>query len=406
MEGAKILIAKGHYKKAHVVLRTPIPRSLVHWLNTAPFLENGIQRTICVEDAHGSPGQKCPRYIAGYCRGQNLRFTHPCFCSHPYRSTAAARFKLEAIELNGAKGIEICDKFMASAPFHNGQPRITGIKAITNTTLSRCHEEYREYLTHKHMEEPAVQELYHGTNNNILDVLYQHGLQPPSDTKASDSCPHSGGKGLCTTLCDNTCRHCIEKHEWNRCHMYGLGIYLADLAQKSNRYVSQPSVDLNGRHTFRMIVCAVLGKSFQLEGHLRHGPAMHDVVNVRALDEEELDGMIETCRASAVTHGVGASIVGIDGYVWGRVVGNEPECWRLHTGRIAEKVAEGTQWNWSIIEEVSTDNREGSAEKSDLLFVKGLGDQCRPGCSVVNSEYIAFHPHQCLPKYEIEYELI
>lgn len=355
LEGAKIQIVKGHYKKAHVILRIPMPRALVHRLNAAPFFENGVQRTICVEDAHGSPGQKCPRYIAGYCRGQNLRYTHPCFCDHPRRATEGARFTLEPIDLSGAKGSEIRDKFMSSAPFHNGRPTIVGISAIKNDTLSACHEEYRRYLRTKHMEEPAVQELYHGTNNNILATLYRHGLQPPSDTRASESCPLSGGKGLSTTLCGNACEHCTQKHEWDRCHMFGLGIYLADMAQKSHRYVSQPQVS-GRRQTYRMIVCSVLGKAFQIEGHLRERTAMHDVVNVRALDEEELDAMIEPCR----TCGTSA---------------------------------------------MSADSREGSAEKSDLLLVKGLGDKCRPGFSVVNSEIIAFHPHQCLPKYEIEYEL-
>jgi len=405
MVGAKIQIVKGHYKKAHAILKTAIPRTVVHSLNTAPFIENGVKRTICVEDAHGSPGQKCPRFIAGFCRGQNLRFTHPCFCSHPKRATDGARFSLEPIDMDGAKWAEISDKFMASAPFHTGQPRIIGIKAIRNDTLSRCHEEYRDYLRTKHMEEPAVQELYHGTNNNILNILYQHGLQPPSDTQASDDCPLSGGKGLCTTLCDNTCRYCTQKHEWNRCHMYGLGIYLADMAQKSHRYVSQPATQRGGRQVYKMVVCSVLGKSFQIEGHLKEGTAMHDVVNVRALDEEELDSMIFHCKACAKTTGVGASIVGTDGSVWGRVVADEYDVWRLHTGRIAKKETEGDRWNWCRTEELSADNREGSAEKSDLLFVKGLGNNVRPGFSVVNSEYIAFHPHQCLPKYEIEYEV-
>merc|ERR1712080_318166 len=64
------------------------------------------------------------------------------------------------------KGVELQDKFMASAPFHTGNPRVIAIKAIHNDVLSRCHDEYRDYLTTKHMEEPAVQELYHGTNNN------------------------------------------------------------------------------------------------------------------------------------------------------------------------------------------------------------------------------------------------
>merc|ERR1711879_397418 len=380
-------------------------RALVHNLNSAPFNERGTRRTICVEDAHGSPGQSCPRYIAGYCRGQNLRFTHPCFCSHPERPTARARYTLEPIDMSGAKGMEICDKFMASAPFHTGYPKIVGIKAIRNPTLSKCHEEYRKYLTTKHMDEPAEQELYHGTNNNILDVLYRHGLQPPSACDASDTCPVSGGKGLCTTLCDNTCVHCTKKHEWSRCHMYGLGIYLADMAQKSHRYTSQPKAGRSGRPTYRMIVCSVLGKSFQIEGHLKDRQCMHDVVNVRALDEDDVEQMIEPCAAARASRGVGASIAGVDGSLWGRVVADEYECWRLHTGRIAKKATEGYRWNWSASDECAADTREGSAEQSDLLFVKGLGDRCNPGYSVFNSEYIAFHPHQCLPKYEIEYEL-
>jgi len=362
-----------------------------------------VTRTICVDDGHGSPGQKCPKFIAGYCRGQNLRFTHPCWCDHPPRPTERAHFELTSISLDSAKGVELSDRFMASGSFHNGTPQIVSIKAIRNQTLSRCHDEYRDYLTTKHMEEPAVQELYHGTNNNILDVLYQHGVQPPSDTEASEICPKSGGKGLCTTLCNNDCKHCTKKHEWNKCHMYGLGIYLADMAQKSHRYVSQPKT-VSGRQRYRMVVCSVLGKSFQVEGHLREPASMHDVVNVRSLTDEIMDEMIEPCRACKSQWGVGASIQGLDGGVWGRVVGDMGHCWRLHTGRIAKKETEGYKWNWAAAAEVAADNLE-VAEKSDLLFVKGLGSAVRPGYSVVNSEYIAFHPHQCLPKYEIEYEL-
>jgi len=403
MGGLTVQIVKGHFKKAHAILKTPISRELVHKLNRLPFIEDGKARTICVEDAHGSPGQKCPKFIAGYCRGQNLRFTHPCWCDHHSRPTERARFELTPIPLDSAKGVELSDKFMASAPFHNGAPRIIGIKAIKNETLSRCHDEYRDYLTTKHMEEPAVQELYHGTNNNILDVLYQHGLQPPSDTQASDSCPKSGGKGLCTTLCNNDCKNCTQKHEWNKCHMYGLGIYLADMAQKSHRYCSQPQTK-SGRQRYRMVVCSVLGKSFQVEGHLRGPTSMHDVVTVRSLTDDMMNDMIEPCRACKASRGVGASIQSMDGEVWGRVTGDEGNCWRLHTGRIAKKETEGYRWNWSVTTEVSSENLE-VAEKSDLLFIKGLGSAVRPGYSVVNSEYIAFHPHQCLPKYEIEYEL-
>lgn len=406
--GMSVQIVKGHFKKAHAILQKPIPRDLVHRLNRLPFVEHGNARTICVEDAHGSPGQKCPKFIAGYCRGQNLRFTQPCWCSHPPRPTERATYKLTSVPLESAKGVEILEKFMASGTFHNGSPHVVGIKAIDNQVLSKCHEEYRDYLKTKHMEEPAVQELYHGTNNSILDTLYKHGLQPPSDTQASEKCPHSGGKGLCTTLCNNDCKYCTQPHAWNKCHMYGLGIYLADLAQKSHRYVSQPRTGKGGRQTYRMVVCSVLGKSFQVEGHLKSASAMHDVVNVRSLTDDMMNDMVEQCQACYSWNGstgVGASIQGINGDIWGRVVADLGHCWSLHTGRIAKKETQGYKWDWAAAtDEVACDNLE-VAEKSDLLFVKGLGSSVRPGFSVVNSEYIAFHPHQCLPKYEIEYEL-
>merc|ERR1711866_37494 len=80
-------------------------------------------------------------------------------------------------------------------------------------------------------------------------------------------------------------------------------------------------------------------------------------------------------------------------------------CWRLHTGRIAKKDTEGYRWYWSSEGGMSGESLEMAPEKSDLIFVKGLGDRTRPGFSVINNEYIAFHPHQCLPLYEIEYEL-
>merc|ERR1719265_2691813 len=120
VHGLTIQIVKGHFKKAHAIFETPIPRELVHKLNRLPFIEGGKARTICVDDGHGSPGQRCPKFIAGYCRGQNLRFTHPCWCSHPSRPTERARYQVTPISLESAKGVELSEKFMASGSFHNG----------------------------------------------------------------------------------------------------------------------------------------------------------------------------------------------------------------------------------------------------------------------------------------------
>jgi len=347
--GLKVHIASGKYKKAHVQLAGQVPRELVHRLNRLPFVEAGRERLICVDDAHGSPQQQCPRWIAGYCRGRNLRFTHSCWCAHRERPTEKARYKLVAVDLAGAKGTEIVDKFLQSTPFHDGvRPRVVAVHAVQNDTLAHLHEEYRLYLRNKNKEEPSVRELYHGTNNKILEVLYRHGLQPPSDMQASEACPVSGGKGLCTSLCNNDCKHCVERHEWDRCHMFGLGIYLADIAQKSHRYCSQPEVLPKGRRRFRMVLCSVLGRALELAGHLREKDAMHDVCNVRACGDE-LREMIEPHRCAVPS--------------------------------------------------------KRDVEGADMLMIKGLGCECRPGFSVVNSEYIAYHPYQCLPKYQITYEV-
>merc|ERR1712139_624726 len=78
-----------------------------------------------------------------------------------------------------------------------------------------------------------------------------------------------------------------------------------------------------------------------------------------------------------ILSGIGANIAGLDGSSWGRVVGEDSDCWRLSSGRIAKKQTEGLRWNW-VKDEISVDAM--APEKSDLLFVKGLGDRTRVGC--------------------------
>lgn len=349
-------IVRGKYTQAKVLLQAPLACELVRKLNELPFVEAGLKRTITVDDAHGSPGQRCPRQVAQFCRGRNLRFVDPCWCDHLASPTASALFTLTPIDLGSARGDEIVSKFMTSAPFHNGQPKVVGINAINNATLGNLYDRYRRYLADKNKEEPKVVELYHGTNNKILDVLYTHGLQPPSDMAPAEDCPVSGGKGLCTSICDNRCEKCTTRHEWNKCHMFGLGIYLADMAQKSHRYVSQPFAPKDGaKQRYRMVLCSVLmGRTLMIEGHLRKGDCMHDVSATRMIPWiGGLEAMVEPLSPNRPLFPKGGL----------------------------------------------------PAEEHDLLFVKGLGSCCRGGVSVHNSEYISFHPYQCLPRYEIVYEL-
>jgi len=348
----RLQVVRGKYTQAKVRLENSLTRKAVQHLNRAAFIESGVERTVTVDDAHGSTGQKCPRSVARYCRGRNLRFVDPCWCAHEMSPTADAAYHMETLDLHSAKGDEICSKFLSSAPFHNGNPKVIALHSIQNHHLQQLHEFYRAYLRDKNGEESKSVDLYHGTNNNIHDEVFTHGLFPPSDTMPGATCPKSGGIGLSTSLCDNTCRHCVEKHEWNKCHMFGLGIYLGDLAQKSHRYVSQPEVR-DGKAVYRMILCSVLmGQPLQLEAHLAKPDAMHDMQSLRACYPGDLDRAVEF------------------------------------------ETSAKKSWPPKL-----------PVEQHDLLFVKGLQGCCRPGSSVFNSEYISFHPYQCLPRYEIVYTM-
>jgi hypothetical protein len=343
----RVRIVRGKFTQAKVVLVESLARDAVHELCTKPFSECGRERFVTVDDAHGSQDQRCHRNIAKYCRGQNLRFVDPCWCAHSRLPTERATFTLQSIELGSAKGDEISGAFFKSTPFHDGSPQITAIKAVSNTQLERQHEHFRQYLTKKNGIAPRQLELYHGTNMNILDTVYTHGLFPPSDMEASEDCPVSGGKGLRTSLCNNDCSYCTKPHQWDRCHMFGLGIYLADIAQKSHRYVSAAPLDPSGRRLCKIVVCSVLmGDALEVQGHLQECDSMHCVQSLRAMDHGDLPKKINLVQAYS---------------------GKRP------------------------------------VQEKDLLYIKGLGSSSRPGFSVFNSEFISFHPYQCLPRYEITY---
>lgn len=302
--------------------------------------------------------QLCPKLCgpSRFCRGWNLRghcgWKWACSFSHPPEQwpSHGARFELETLE-KGAKHDEIFTEFVRSKPFvaadgRSVNPRILGIKRVKNPVLEKLFEERKAFLHDKHgfaMEK----DLWHGTNCKVIPDLLKHGLQPPSDTKAADSCPISGGKGLSTTLCGTDCKHCTEPHVWSKCHMYGLGIYLADMAQKSHRYVReprQPGPDARpgAQPVYSMLRCRVcLGNPFLIEGHLLKKDSMHDLPWC-----EDPSEFLESC----------------------------PDEWSLERGHNA-------------------------------YYVRGLSSSAKAGLGVFNSEYIVFHPHQVLPLYLVDYVL-
>jgi hypothetical protein len=238
------------------------------------------QCTISVDDAQpGNPrcaGKICPRFAgpSKYCRGWNVRghsaWQWGCPFAHPedQRPTFDAEVELESIKPGTAKFDEIQTELHRSMP----HARILKIQRSKNVALEKMYEERRTFI-HDKQGFAVEKELWHGTSVDAIPTLLQHGLQPPADTMASNECPISGGKGLCTTLCSTECKHCTEAHRWGKCHMYGLGVYLADIAQKSHQYVRN-----KGGKTYSMLRCRVcLGNPYLIEGNLLSGPAMHDV---------------------------------------------------------------------------------------------------------------------------------
>eukprot|EP00755_Sulcionema_specki_P020942 Sspe_Gene.12849::Locus_4401_Transcript_1_1_Confidence_1.000_Length_2103::g.12849::m.12849 len=265
---------------AYVELHAAISRDQVAALAHRPYHGEYI---ISVDDAQPEnpwcAKHVCPRLVgaSGYCRGWNLRghkmWWKACSFRHPTDRwpTAAARGSLQPLDRHSAKYDSLRSEIEESA-FHNGRPRVGEIFRVVNPDLERLYQDRMNYHNWATKYAATEMELWHGTNCSIIPELLSKGFMPPSDTAASDQCPVSGGKGLTTTLCGNDCPHCTEPHQWSMCHMYGLGVYLADTPAKSHRYVKNAK---DGRH--QLLVCrANLGVPYAIHGNLLAKDAMHD----------------------------------------------------------------------------------------------------------------------------------
>merc|ERR1712226_1741471 len=182
-------------------------------INTATFEQLSRRRyhgkgLISVDDAQpGNPrcaGKLCPR-LAGpskFCRGWNIcghaGWQWGCSFEHPEDQwpTFNADVELDSIRRGSAKFDEIQTDMHRSMPCAH----IVKIDRVRNSALESLYDQRRSFIREK--QGFAVEkELWHGTSVDAIPILLQHGLQPPADRRASDKCPTSGGKGLCTTLC-------------------------------------------------------------------------------------------------------------------------------------------------------------------------------------------------------------
>eukprot|EP01064_Diplonema_japonicum_P003982 TRINITY_DN1263_c1_g4_i2.p1 TRINITY_DN1263_c1_g4~~TRINITY_DN1263_c1_g4_i2.p1 ORF type:complete len:1212 (+),score=312.10 TRINITY_DN1263_c1_g4_i2:65-3637(+) len=261
---------------AYVLLVHKISQIQVASLNNKKYRDS---LRISVDDAQpGNPwmaSKPCPllKGPGGYCRGSNLRghtdWTKVCSFRHDARDslTFDASLRYESIPDGSAKYNELATEVGRLG-------RVTRVRRIVNAKLEKAYESRRAFLNEKHGS-IIEKELWHGTACKALDQILQKGLQCPADSCAAKECSVSGGKGLCTTLCDTNCNKCVKPHKWERCHMFGLGIYLADSAEKSHRYV-RPHDD----NTYSLVRCRVnLGSPYLVKANLLTQNALHDFVN-------------------------------------------------------------------------------------------------------------------------------
>lgn len=422
---------------AFVRLASPISKAKFDELSRR--LYHG-KHVITVDDQQpGNPrnaGKLCPR-LAGpsrYCRGWNIHGHHAwnwgCSFDHPKEKwpTHGAKYRLEEVDEGTAKFDEISTELHRSAPFVDqagGQamPRVVGVKRIVNRALEKQYQDRCSFLREKHGY-VVEKELWHGTNCSALPELLTHGLQPPSDTQPGDTCDRSGGKGLCTTLCGTDCQSCTEPHSWGKCHMFGLGVYLADQAQKSHRYVREPrskqvrlgtgavrwQVQLGGRyydyspHEQRTLENAYCGQSsvqFRARGwdyRVDFGRMMQ--VNLQTRTERKIYRTGSAQAASPAGSGERLVysmlrcrvVIGSPYLISGNLLSADAMhdmCMCQDPSDMVETAAE----DWNI------------AKGHDAYYVRGMGGTQKAGLGVQNSEYVVFQPYQIMPLYQVDYVL-
>ncbi|KAJ5080163.1 hypothetical protein M0811_14108 [Anaeramoeba ignava] len=165
-------------------------------------------------------------------------------------------------------------KFIQSWTY-GSKPTVIKIQKIISPYLSHWFNQRKIYLEERRKKTFAVNELYHGTDERYLKTIMDTGFYIVSNYNASPKCKSSGYKGNNNqpSFCNNTCEHCIEKHVWNKCHMYGLGIYLTLCTSKSDKYVKELGSDR------KVFLCdVVLGESYYHKENLQKPEAAHDWV--------------------------------------------------------------------------------------------------------------------------------
>lgn len=132
-----------------------------------------------------------------------------------------------------------------SVPFEKDYPgsKVKNITLIENKEFETKFNIVRSQLgrseKNDHIETQSKETLlYHGTCERFLDDIYNNGFKLPADYNQNSKCQNfPGNKTTSSSLCDVSCPDCCGKgkvqHQWNLCHMFGLGIYFADVRYES-----------------------------------------------------------------------------------------------------------------------------------------------------------------------------
>ncbi len=220
----------------------------------------------------------CPYDVTGYCRSYNLKF-HPNKCKmakyHKNTITKSNTPTITPVDANGGVFATLQADFVAHFKKMKKQVTVTQIRRIENPQLKTYYN-----AMNRGNEQENIQKLYHGTSEAILAEIYSKGFMLPADFEPSPQCPISGKAKV--ALCTADCTFCTKKHVWDQnapCHMYGLGLYFANDAEKSDHYVSDRNWNKTNKVGKKMLLCEVnLGRVFTIQTHLKKQDEYHDSI--------------------------------------------------------------------------------------------------------------------------------
>ncbi|KAJ5069513.1 poly [adp-ribose] polymerase [Anaeramoeba ignava] len=221
----------------------------------------------------------------GYCRLHNVRCYEEkdrerlvCPFSHrvPLNPEIPKReAKLEEIPSKNPIYIDLEKKFLDRWTY-GLTPKVIKIEKIKSSYLDYWFTKRKEYLENRRKQSFNISWLYHGTNEKFLEEIYTKGFHILSNYDTNPRCPKSGElakEKKTPSLCTKKCKFCLTKHCWNRCHMYGLGLYFTYCSSKSDKYIK---TDNSIR---KMFVCEVVtGNSFMQTQDLPSPDYAHDWV--------------------------------------------------------------------------------------------------------------------------------